>query len=75
MLPAPQGEALLAMARSAFVNGMDAAVLVGAIVALAGVVVALAFLPGRTPGAAAQAPAGRPEETLSSAGEALAEAA
>ncbi|MGD0018645.1 MAG: DHA2 family efflux MFS transporter permease subunit [Candidatus Limnocylindrales bacterium] len=46
-LPAAQGEALLAMARSAFVDGMGVAVTVGAVVALVGAVVAFAFLPGR----------------------------
>jgi DHA2 family multidrug resistance protein-like MFS transporter len=51
-LPGPQGEALLQIARSAFVDGMGVAVAVGAVVALAGAVVAFAFLPGR--GAEAQ---------------------
>jgi predicted MFS family arabinose efflux permease len=46
-LPAAQGEALLGLARTAFVNGMDVAVLAGAAVAVAGMAVALAFLPGR----------------------------
>jgi hypothetical protein len=48
-LPADQGAALLGVARSAFVEGMDVAVLVGAVVAIAGAIVALALLPGRTP--------------------------
>jgi EmrB/QacA subfamily drug resistance transporter len=52
MLPAGQADALLALARSAFVGGMDVAVLAGAIVATAGALVALAFLPGRKPAAA-----------------------
>ena len=47
-LHGPQGEALLQLARSSFVDGMDVAVLVGAIVALVGAAVALAFLPGRS---------------------------
>jgi len=47
-LPAPQGAALLGAARSAFVDGMDVAVLVGAVVAIAGAAVAFALLPGRT---------------------------
>jgi EmrB/QacA subfamily drug resistance transporter len=46
-LPAQQAEALMAVARAAFVDGMGAAVLVGAVVAAAGALVALAFLPGR----------------------------
>jgi EmrB/QacA subfamily drug resistance transporter len=51
MLPGSQGDALLAMARSAFVDGMGVAVLVGAAIAIVGAAVGLAFLPGR--GAAA----------------------
>ena len=47
-LPGPQSEALLGLARVAFVDAMSAAVLVGAVVAIAGAVVAFAFLPGRT---------------------------
>ena len=47
-LSGPQAQALLGLARSAFVDGMDAAVLVGAVVALAGAALAIAFLPGRT---------------------------
>lgn len=46
-LPVAQGEALLAAARSAFVTGMAEAVLVGAVVAIVGAVVAFVFLPGR----------------------------
>ncbi|MGD0862013.1 MAG: MFS transporter [Candidatus Limnocylindrales bacterium] len=46
-LPPTQGEALLALARSAFVDGMIVAVTVGALVAIAGAIVAFAFLPGR----------------------------
>ena len=60
-LPAAQADALMGVARSAFVDGMGAAVVAGAIVALAGAVVALAFLPGRAGVAAAaseQVPAG-----------------
>lgn len=53
-LPAPQAEALMAMARSAFVDGMNVAVTVGAIVAIAGALVALTFLPGRTESAPAK---------------------
>jgi EmrB/QacA subfamily drug resistance transporter len=47
-LPAAQAEALLAMARSAFVDGMGVAVLAGAAVALVGAAVASVFLPGRS---------------------------
>jgi EmrB/QacA subfamily drug resistance transporter len=47
-LPGPQAEALMGVARAAFVDGMGVAVLAGAIVAMAGAVVALAFLPGRS---------------------------
>ncbi len=54
-LPGQQGDALLAIARSAFVDGMSVAVLVGAAVAIAGVLVAVAFLPGRTVAPAPQA--------------------
>jgi hypothetical protein len=46
-LPGPQADALMSVARAAFVDGMGVAVLVGAIVAMAGAAVALAFLPGR----------------------------
>ncbi len=70
-LPAAQGEALMAMARTAFVDGMGVAVLAGAVVAIAGAVVAAAFLPGRTPQAAAM-PA--PEGAAAATGR-LAEAA
>jgi EmrB/QacA subfamily drug resistance transporter len=61
-LPSAQAEALMGMARSAFVEGMGVAVLAGAIVALTGAAVAFAFLPGRgtTPAAA---PAGVARET------------
>jgi EmrB/QacA subfamily drug resistance transporter len=54
-LPAVQGTALLALARSAFVDGMGFAVLGGAAVAIVGALVAVAFLPGRgvNPSAAA----------------------
>jgi len=54
-LTSEQGQALLSAARSAFVEGMDSAVLIGAIVALAGAAVALAFLPGRNAEAADRA--------------------
>jgi predicted MFS family arabinose efflux permease len=54
-LPAPQAQALLGLARQAFVNGMDVAVLAGAVVALIGAAIAFAFLPGRGAGAAAKA--------------------
>lgn len=47
LMPAAQAAPLLAIARSAFVEGMDLAVLVGVLVAIAGALVALAFLPGR----------------------------
>ena len=47
-LPGPQGEALLQLARTAFVDGMGVAVTVGAFVAIGGAIVALAFLPGRS---------------------------
>lgn len=46
-LPGSFGPALIGLARRAFVDGMDAAVLVGALVAVAGAVVAVALLPGR----------------------------
>jgi DHA2 family multidrug resistance protein-like MFS transporter len=46
-LPGPQGEALMAAARIAFVDGMGVAVVVGAAVAITGAAVSLAFLPGR----------------------------
>jgi EmrB/QacA subfamily drug resistance transporter len=46
-LPGPQADALLSAARAAFVDGMGVAVFAGAIVAMAGAAVALAFLPGR----------------------------
>jgi EmrB/QacA subfamily drug resistance transporter len=46
-LPGPQAQALLTLARSAFVDGMNFAVLAGAAVALAGAAIALAFLPAR----------------------------
>jgi EmrB/QacA subfamily drug resistance transporter len=52
-LPGTQGEALLQLARTAFADGMGVAVTVGALVAIAGAVVALACLPGRS----AEAPA------------------
>jgi DHA2 family integral membrane protein (MFS transporter) len=54
-LPPAQGEALLNMARAAFVDAMGAAVLVGAIVAIGGAIVAFAFLPGRSAALAAGA--------------------
>ena len=54
-LPPAQGEALLNMARAAFVDAMGAAVLVGAIVAIGGAIVAFAFLPGRSAAVAAGA--------------------
>jgi hypothetical protein len=54
-LPAAQGDALLSIARVAFVDAMSAAVLVGAIVAIGGAIVALAFLPGRSATVAAGA--------------------
>ena len=56
MLPAGQADALMALARASFVDGMGVAVLAGAIVAFAGALVALAFLPGRSP--AGRSPAG-----------------
>jgi hypothetical protein len=46
-LPGPQASALLGLARSAFVEGMSSAVLVGAVVAIVGAGVALALLPRR----------------------------
>jgi hypothetical protein len=48
VLAGPQGAALLHLARTAFVEGMSMAVTAGALVALAGAVVVLAFLPGRS---------------------------
>ena len=50
--------ALLLAVRSAFVDGMDAALLVSAAVAAAGMLLALAFLPGRPAVAARAEPAG-----------------
>jgi predicted MFS family arabinose efflux permease len=47
-LPAARAEALLAIARCAFVDGMGVAVLAGAAVALIGATVACVFLPGRS---------------------------
>ena len=64
MLPRVQGDALLTLARSAFVDGMNAAVLAGAIVAVGGALVALAFLPGRP---APQAEAAQPSVAGASA--------
>jgi EmrB/QacA subfamily drug resistance transporter len=49
MLPAGQADALMALARTSFVDGMGVAVMAGALVAVAGAVVAMAFLPSRTP--------------------------
>ncbi len=46
-IPGPLGQTILAVARTAFVDGMDAAVMAGAVVAVAGAVIALALLPGR----------------------------
>jgi EmrB/QacA subfamily drug resistance transporter len=57
-LPGPQAEALLQLARTAFVDGMGVAVTAGALVALTGAVVAFGFLPRR--GATAQATASQP---------------
>jgi hypothetical protein len=48
-LPGPQGAALLALARGAFVDGLSVAVTVGAVVTIAGAAIAFAFLPGREP--------------------------
>ncbi len=70
-LPGTQGEAILGLARVAFVDAMSAAVLVGAVVAIAGAVVALAFLPGRRAAAGAQVAV----ETVNRAGPDLAPAA
>ena len=47
MLPHDLGSGLTLVARTAFVDGMSAAVTIGAVIALAGAAVALAFLPGR----------------------------
>jgi EmrB/QacA subfamily drug resistance transporter len=71
VLPGPQGQMLLSLARSAFVGGMDVAVTAGALVAAAGVVVALAFLPGRERGMTSRPVA----EPAGNAAEAMAEAA
>ncbi len=46
-LPEPARDALASLARTAFVAGMTAAVLVGALVALAGAALAFGLLPGR----------------------------
>ncbi|MGZ4785759.1 MAG: hypothetical protein ACXV5S_08805, partial [Acidimicrobiales bacterium] len=43
------GDALAAAAKTAFVSGMHRGVLVGAVIALAGALVALLFLPARAP--------------------------
>jgi predicted MFS family arabinose efflux permease len=75
MLPGPQADAFLELARSAFVDGMAAAVLVGAVVALAGVAVALTFLPGRTASKQAQAPEAQPFDIGPATAESLPEAA
>ena len=52
-LPAPQASALMNLARHAFVDGMDVAILAGAAIAIVGAAIALAFLPGRNGGVAA----------------------
>jgi hypothetical protein len=54
-LPAPLGRALVMLANQAFVDGMRRAVIVGAIVALVGALVALIFLPAHATSAAAPA--------------------
>jgi EmrB/QacA subfamily drug resistance transporter len=57
----PAGERLAATAQHAFVDGMHAAVLVAAGIALVGALVALAFLPSRAPEASpALVPGGAP---------------
>jgi hypothetical protein len=71
-LPGAQGEALLGLARVAFVDAMSAAVLAGAVVAVAGAVVAFTFLPGRS-GAAAPASAATPATTEAGSGASAAE--
>jgi EmrB/QacA subfamily drug resistance transporter len=53
----PQGQALAAFAKNAFVDGMSEALLVGAGVALVGALVALLLLPAREPGAEEGTPA------------------
>ena len=72
MLPGTQGQALLTLARSAFVDGMDVAVLVGALVAVAGAFVALAFLPtggqATVPGTALAATGRSDRETVTGSG-------
>ncbi|HZR12838.1 MAG TPA: DHA2 family efflux MFS transporter permease subunit [Acidimicrobiia bacterium] len=55
-LPAQFREQLVKLANEAFVHGMTRAVIVGAVIALCGALVALVFLPAR-PVAAAEAPA------------------
>jgi EmrB/QacA subfamily drug resistance transporter len=52
-LPAPLGDALMGVARSAFVDGMNVAVLAGAAIAIVGAAVAFTFLPSRSPFAVA----------------------
>jgi EmrB/QacA subfamily drug resistance transporter len=59
-LPAPMSEGLMSLARSAFVDGMDVAVLAGAAIAVIGAGVAFAFLPGRGASVAPVAPATQP---------------
>ncbi len=59
-LPAPLGDALLAVARTAFVDGMDVAILAGAAIAVIGATVAFALLPGRDSVVGAATPAVAP---------------
>jgi EmrB/QacA subfamily drug resistance transporter len=61
-LPHPVSDTILAVARASFVDGMTGAVALGALVALAGAVIAVALLPGRQARPAA-APATRRIET------------
>ena len=56
--------ALLASAHTAFVSGMDAALLVSGAVALAGVALTLAFLPGSSAVSGAEGPANLPTVAL-----------
>ncbi|MCU1427859.1 MAG: drug resistance transporter, EmrB/QacA subfamily [Actinomycetia bacterium] len=61
-LPPALGRALLSLANQAFVDGMRRAVIVGAIVALAGALVALIFLPARS--TAAPTPSDQADQPL-----------
>lgn len=59
-----QSPALLASVRGAFVYGMDVSLMVAAGIAAAGIVLTLAFLPGRTAATAGRAGPAKKEEPL-----------